>query len=53
MLFRSPDDDSRLSDYKEAYEFWKSKKDPVKLAQVKELIKSIVGEDSVFYKMLK
>lgn len=49
----TPDDDSRLSDYKEAYEFWKSKKDPVKLAQVKELIKSIVGEDSVFYKMLK
>lgn len=49
----TPDDDSRLNDYKEAYDFWKSKGDTEKLANVKEMIKKIVGEDSLFYKMLK
>ena len=48
----TPDDDSRLNDYKEAYEFWKSKGDPEKLAQLKEIIKNIVGENSLFYQKL-
>lgn len=49
----TPDDDSRLNDYKEAYDFWKAKGDAEKLANVKELIKNIVGENSLFYQKLK
>ena len=49
----TPDDDSRLNDYKEAYDFWKSKGDSEKVENIKELIKNIVGENSLFYKLLK
>lgn len=49
----TPDDDSRLNDYKEAYDFWKAKGDAEKLANVKETIKNIVGENSLFYQTLK
>ena len=50
----TPDDDSRLNDYKEIYDFWKAKGDAEKLAHVKSLIKDIVGENSLFYqKMLE
>ncbi len=49
----TPDDDSRLNDYKEAYDFWKAKGDMEKVANVKKMIKNIVGENSLFYQMLK
>lgn len=49
----TPDDDSRLNDYKEAYEFWKVKGDTEKAANIKEMIKNVVGENSLFYQMLK
>ena len=49
----TPDDDSRLNDYKEAYDFWKAKGDAEKLANIKEMIKNIVGENSLFYQTLK
>ena len=49
----TPDDDSRLSDYKEAYDFWKAKGDPEKVANLKGMIKNIVGENSLFYQMLQ
>lgn len=49
----TPDDDNRLNDYKEAYDFWKAKGDPEKVANLKELIKNIVGEKSLFYKRLE
>lgn len=49
----TPDDDSRLNDYKEAYDFWKAKGDAEKLANIKEMIKNIVAENSLFYQMLK
>lgn len=49
----TPDDDSRLNDYKEAYDFWKAKGDTEKLAYIKEMIKNIVGENSLFYQKLK
>ena len=49
----TPDDDSRLNDYKEAYEFWKAKGDVEKVANIKEMIKNIVGENSMFFQMLK
>ena len=48
----TPEDDSLLNDYKEAYDFWKSKGDAERLANVKELIKNIVGEDSLLYRTL-
>lgn len=49
----TPDDDSRLNDYKEAYDFWKSKGDIEKMSNIKEIIRNIVGEDSLFYQMLR
>lgn len=49
----TPDDDSRLNDYKEAYDFWKSKGDKEKMSNIKEMIKNVVGEKSLFYQMLK
>jgi len=49
----TPDDDSRLNDYIEAYEFWKAKGDEDKLSHIKNLIKSIVGENSMLYQKLK
>lgn len=49
----TPDDDSRLNDFKEAYEFWKAKGDVENTANIKEMIKSIVGENSVLYQNLK
>lgn len=49
----TPDDDSRLNDYKEAYDFWKAKGDAEKVANLKEMIKNIVGENSLFFQMLK
>lgn len=49
----TPDDDSRLNDYKEAYDFWKAKGEAEKLANIKEMIKNIVGENSLFYQTLK
>lgn len=49
----TPDDDSRLNDYKEAYEFWKAKGDEEKLANIKRLIKEMVGENSLFYQKLQ
>lgn len=49
----TPDDDSRLNDYKEAYDFWKSKGDKEKISNIKEMIKNVVGEKSLFYQMLK
>lgn len=49
----TPDDDSRLNDYKEAYDFWKSKGDAEKMTNIKNLIKGIVGENSLFYQTLK
>lgn len=49
----TPDDDSRLNDFKEAYDFWKSKGDAEKLAGIKEMIKNIVGENSLLYQKLK
>ena len=49
----TPDDDSRLNDYKEAYDFWKAKGDAQKLANIREMIKTIVGENSLFYQTLK
>ena len=49
----TPDDDSRLNDYKEAYDFWKSKGDKEKMFNIKEMIKNVVGEKSLFYQMLK
>lgn len=49
----TPDDDSRLNDYREAYEFWKSKGDEEKLSNVKEMIKKFLGEDSLFYQTLQ
>lgn len=49
----TPDDDSRLNDYKEAYDFWKAKGDAEKLANIKDMIKNIVGENSLFYQTLK
>ncbi len=48
----TPDDDSRLNDYKEAYNFWKAKGDKEKVANLKEMIKAIVGENSLFYQTL-
>lgn len=49
----TPDDDSRLNDYKEVYDFWKAKGDAEKLANIKDMIKNIVGENSLFYQTLK
>lgn len=49
----TPDDDSRLNDYKEVYDFWKAKGDAEKLANIKDIIKNIVGENSLFYQTLK
>ena len=49
----TPDDDSRLNDYKEAYDFWKSKGDREKMSNIKEMIKNFVGENSLFYQMLR
>lgn len=49
----TPDDDSVLNDYKEAYDFWKSKGDSEKLENIKHMIKNIVGEESLLYKTLK
>lgn len=49
----TPDDDSRLNDYKEAYDFWKAKGDAEKLVNIKNMIKNIVGEKSLFYQTLK
>lgn len=49
----TPDDDGRLSDYKEAYDFWKAKGDKEKVDNIKEMIKNIVGETSLLYQMLK
>ena len=49
----TPDDDSRLNDHKEAYDFWKSKGVTEKMANIKEMIKNVVGEKSLFYQMLK
>ena len=49
----TPDDDSRLNDYKEAYDFWKSKGDREKMSNIKEMIKNVVGENSLFYQMLR
>ena len=49
----TPDDDSKLNDYKEAYDFWKAKGDAEKVANLKEMIKNIVGENSLFFQMLK
>lgn len=49
----TPEDDSRLNDYKEAYDFWKAKGDKQKVANLKEMIKGVVGENSLFYQMLK
>ena len=49
----TPDDDSRLNDYREAYNFWKAKGDTEKMANLKLMIKNIVGENSLFYQMLK
>ena len=48
----TPDNDNRLNDYKEAYDFWKLKGNNEKLTQIKELIKNIVGENSLFYQKL-
>lgn len=48
----TPDDDNRLNDYKEAYAFWKAKGDREKAANVKEMIRGIVGEESLFFKRL-
>lgn len=48
----TPDDDSRLNDYREAYNFWKARGDAEKLAGIKEHLKTIVGENSLFYKTL-
>ncbi|MDD6356627.1 MAG: AAA family ATPase [Bacteroidales bacterium] len=49
----TPDDDNRLNDYKQAYDFWKAKGDTEKMTNIKEMIKNIIGENSLFYKMLK
>lgn len=49
----TPDDDSRLNDYKEAYEFWKSRGDAEKMEGIKEFIKNVVGEESLLYQTLK
>ena len=49
----TPEDDSRLNDYKEAYNFWKAKGDIEKMANLREMIKTIVGENSLFYQTLK
>ena len=49
----TPDDDSRLNDYKQAYYFWKDKGDLEKASNIKDVVKTFVGEDSLFYKMLK
>lgn len=49
----TPDDDSRLNDFKEAFDFWKAKGDKEKLANVRTVIKNMVGEKSMFYQMLK
>ena len=49
----TPDDDNRLNDYKQAYDFWKAKGDTEKMTNIKEMIKHIIGENSLFYKMLK
>lgn len=49
----TPDDDSRLDDYKEAYDFWKTKGDVEKMNNIKLMIKGIVGEKSLFYQLLK
>lgn len=49
----TPEDDSRLNDYKEAYNFWKAKGDTEKMANLREMIKTIVGENSLFYQTLK
>lgn len=48
----TPDDDNRLNDYREAYEFWKSRGDAENLASVKEHIKTLVGENSLFFQSL-
>lgn len=48
----TPDDDSRLNDYREAYDFWKNKGDDEKAANIKEIIKNVVGANSLFYQML-
>ena len=49
----TPDDDSRLNDYKQAYDFWKAKGDTEKMSNIKEMIKNIIGDNSLFYQMLK
>lgn len=49
----TPDDDSRLNDYKQAYDFWKAKGDTEKMSNIKEMIKNIIGDHSLFYQMLK
>ena len=49
----TPDDDSRLNDYKQAYDFWKAKGDTEKMTNIKEMIKNIIGDNSLFYQMLK
>lgn len=48
----TPEDDSRLNDYREAYDFWKAKGDATKMGNIKELVKQMVGEESLFYKKL-
>lgn len=48
----TPEDDSRLNDYREAYDFWKAKGDTTKMGNIKELVKQMVGEESLFYKKL-
>lgn len=49
----TPDDDSRLDDYKAAFDFWKAKGDAEKMDNIRGMIKDIVGENSLFYQTLK
>lgn len=48
----TPEDDSRLNDLKEAYDYWKAKGDNEKLQNIKNIIKTMVGENSLLYKTL-
>lgn len=49
----TPEDDNYLNNLKEAYEFWKAKGDQEKQAKIKESVREVVGENSLFYRLLK
>jgi len=49
----TPEDDNQLNNLKEAFDYWKAKGDSEKQALIKDDIREIVGENSLFYRLLK